>query len=107
MKPQYRDSLQKYELTEEEWRSIELVKGWLRLFRDATLVMSSSKESTLSEVHAIFKDLQTELTSALAELSDDAPIQLRTGLLNAHRKLSDYYYKFDQSPYYIWAASKS
>ncbi|KAJ6561641.1 hypothetical protein B0H19DRAFT_1233584 [Mycena capillaripes] len=26
------------------------------------------------------------------------------GLLEAHRKLSDYYYKFDQSPYYTWAA---
>jgi hypothetical protein len=29
---------------------------------------------------------------------------LRNGLLEAHRKLSEYYYKFDQSPFYTWAA---
>ncbi|KAL0957412.1 hypothetical protein HGRIS_001212 [Hohenbuehelia grisea] len=28
----------------------------------------------------------------------------KKSLLDAHRKLSDYYFKFDESPYYTWAA---
>lgn len=105
MRPQYRDTLRKYELTESEWESIALVKDWLRVFRDATLAMSTSKHSTLSEVHAVFKGLQEHLVGALEELPDGAPEQLRRGLINSHRKLSDYYTIFDKSPFYIWASS--
>jgi hypothetical protein len=54
----------------------------------------------LSTTHAIFCGLQEHLQSVLCELSDEAPPQLRGGLLAAHRKLSDYFYKFDDSPFY-------
>ncbi|KAJ7579580.1 hypothetical protein C8J56DRAFT_1059184 [Mycena floridula] len=37
----------------------------------------------------------------LPPFTDDT---LKDGLINAHRKLSDYFYKFDQSQYYTWAA---
>ncbi|KAJ7605042.1 hypothetical protein DFH06DRAFT_1068052, partial [Mycena polygramma] len=40
----------------------------------------------------------------LRELPINTPSVLRNGLVEAHRKLSDYYYKFDQSPHYTWAA---
>lgn len=105
MRPQYRDTLRKYELTESEWDSIDLVKDWLRIFCDATLAMSTSKRSTLSEVHAVFKGLQDHLVRALEKLPDNAPKRLRRGLINSHRKLSDYYTIFDKSPFYIWASS--
>ena len=104
---EFKDTLQKCELTPEEWQAIDLVEKWLCTFRDATLEMSSSKHVTLSKVHAIFKTLQFTSTSVLLKLPDNAPIKLRTGLISALHKLSDYYYKFDQSPYYIWASSES
>jgi len=31
---------------------------------------------------------------------------LKKGLLDAHLKLSEYHYRFDQSPFYTWAACK-
>jgi hypothetical protein len=60
----------------------------------------------LSSTHAIFKGLQDELKKHLTELPQSAPLQLRRGLINAHRKLSDYFYTIDKSPYYLWSASK-
>ncbi|KAJ6583459.1 hypothetical protein DFH09DRAFT_1308966 [Mycena vulgaris] len=78
----------------------------------------------LAYTHAIFRGLQEELRLSLAQLplstpsvvsrrqtlytnahtSLYTPSVLRNGLLDAHRKFSDYYYKLDQSPYYTWAA---
>ncbi|KAJ6523177.1 hypothetical protein B0H19DRAFT_1085801 [Mycena capillaripes] len=40
----------------------------------------------------------------LSALPLNSDPELVDGLKKAHRKLSDYYYKFDQSPFYIWAA---
>jgi len=34
-------------------------------------------------------------------------LKVKAGLLNAHKKLSDYYYKYDQSPFYTWATCES
>ena len=34
------------------------------------------------------------------------PFKIRDGLIDTHKKLSDYYYKFDQLPFYTWAAYK-
>lgn len=59
----------------------------------------------LSTIHAIFRGLQDHICSTLAELSDSAPAQLRDGLVDAHQKLSEYYYRSDESPFYTWAAS--
>lgn len=60
----------------------------------------------LSSIHAIFRDLQDHVASILRDLPDSAAPQLRDGLVQAHGKLSEYYGKTDQSPYYTWAARK-
>ncbi|KAE9398293.1 hypothetical protein BT96DRAFT_920945 [Gymnopus androsaceus JB14] len=58
----------------------------------------------LSTTHATFCSLQRHLKTILRDLPDDVALEIKQGLLDAHRKLSDYYYKFDASPYYVWAA---
>lgn len=60
----------------------------------------------LSYTHTIFRGLQEDLRSTIRNLPISTPSVLRNGLVDAHTKLSDYYYKFDQSPYYTWAARK-
>lgn len=60
----------------------------------------------LSTTHAIFRGLQDELRKAISKLPDNINPQICAGLLNAHRKLSDYYHTFDQSPFYTWAGSE-
>jgi hypothetical protein len=82
------------------------VASWLKAFRSATTEMSRTKEPMLSTVHAIFRGLQEHIRSTLAELPDSAPMELRDGLVEAHQKLSEYYYRSDESPFYTWAASK-
>lgn len=91
-------------LSEAEWGSITQVAGWLKAFRSATTQMSTTKESMLSTSHAIFRGLQDEVRDALRSLPDSASPMIKTGLLAAHQKLSEYYYRFDLSPFYIWAA---
>jgi hypothetical protein len=66
--------------------------------------MSKIKKPMLSMVHAVFCGLQDHVASMLCKLPDSAPSQLRTGLVDAHMKLSDYYFCSDESPYYTWAA---
>ncbi|KAJ7689798.1 hypothetical protein B0H17DRAFT_1134739 [Mycena rosella] len=43
-------------------------------------------------------------SALIHDLTDSAPPRLKRGLIEAHRKLSDYYYKSDASPYYLLAA---
>lgn len=93
------------ELSADDWDSIELVTRWLKTFRSATTQMSSTKRSMLSSTHAIFRGLQDSIRGFIKGLPSDASPHLRTALLNSHMKLSDYYYKFDASPYYVWAGS--
>jgi len=93
------------ELDADDWSAISLVAGWLKAFHSATTQMSRMKQPMLSTIHAIFRGLQDHICSTLAELSDSAPAQLRDGLVDAHQKLSEYYYRSDESPFYTWAAS--
>jgi hypothetical protein len=58
----------------------------------------------LSTTHAIFRGLQDEIKNILHSLPDSISPRLRLGLTDTHRKLSDYYYQYDESPFYIWAA---
>ncbi|KAJ7024974.1 hypothetical protein C8F04DRAFT_1269718 [Mycena alexandri] len=52
--------------------------------------MSAAKKPMLSFTAAIFRGLQEDLRTTIKDL----PIGLRIGLLEAHRKLSDYYFEF-------------
>ena len=99
--------LRPFELSKSKWESIALITKWLHYFRDAMTQMSSTKNLTLSSTHAVFKGPQDELAKNLAELLDSAPSYLQNALVNSHAKLSDYFYTYDQSPYYIWTACVS
>jgi hypothetical protein len=98
--------LQQYELSDDDWQAIELVTGWLKAFRSATTQMSTTKHPMLSSAHAIFQGLEESLQDDLANLPDSAPTKTWLALINAHRKLSDYFFKIDDSPYYVWASSE-
>jgi hypothetical protein len=99
--------LRAFELTASDWESIILITGWLKAFRSATTQMSTTKRATLSFTHAIFRGLQESVRQSLRDLPAGAAPQLKQAILLAHRKLSDYYFKFDESPLYIWASSRS
>ncbi|KAF8799840.1 hypothetical protein BYT27DRAFT_7227677 [Phlegmacium glaucopus] len=91
------------ELETADWEAISQVANWLKAFCSATTEMSKTKEPMLSIVHAIFWGLQDHIRSILIELPNSAPVQLRNGLLEAHKKLSEYYYQSDESPFYTWS----
>jgi hypothetical protein len=101
----YKD-LHTYELSDEDWEAISIVTDWLHAFREATTQMSSTGKPMLSTTHAVFRGLQEELRKAIAALPETVNPNIKLGLVNAHRKLSDYYHSFDQSPFYTWATSK-
>ena len=69
--------------------------------------MSTMKQPMLSTAHAIFRGLQDEVHNAPHSLPDSTSPMIKGGLLAAHQKLSEYYYHFDLSPFYIWAAHES
>ena len=93
-------------LAATEWVSIEIVTQWLWLFHQTTEQMSATKHVMLSMTHSIFHSLQDHLCQAIANLPVDVPFQLRSALIAAHYKLSDYYGHFDESPFYLWACCK-
>ena len=75
------------------------------MFQLATTQMSTTKgASVLSTTHGIFRGLQAHIVNIIQQLPESLPIKIRTGLVEAHQKLSVYYYKYDQSPFYTWAA---
>lgn len=94
-------------LSDDEWSSIDLITTWLKSFRSATAQMSATRTPMLSTTHAIFRGLQEDLCDILRSLPNSTSPCLIKGLTDAHRKLSDYYYTFDQSPFYIWSSCKS
>ena len=94
------------ELSEAEWDAIVQVATWLEMFQTATMEMSHTKQSILSTTHLIFRRLQEHIWTIIADLPDNFNSQLKAGLLAAHQKLSEYYYHFDQSPFYTWATCK-
>jgi len=100
----HRSDLHPYELTDADWSSIELVSSWLKSFRSATTQMSTTKVPMLSTTHAIFRGLQEDLKGILRSLPTTVSHRIKKGLIDAHTKLSDYYHKYDESPFYTWAA---
>lgn len=99
--------LRKFELLPEDWKNIELVCEWLKVFRSATTQMSTTSKPMLSSTSAIFRGLQDRVKEAIRMLPADVDTRLRKGLVDAHLKLSEYYHRFDQSCYFTWAAHKS
>lgn len=93
-----------FELSNADWESIKMVTSWLKSFRVATTEMSATKTPMLSTTHAIFRGLQDDIKNILRSLPDTVSPNIILGLTDAHRKLSDYYYEFDASPFYTWAA---
>jgi len=91
-----------FELSTANWDAVTLVTKWLKSFWSATTQMSTTKCSMLSSTHTIFRGLQDDLHNSLADLPDNALAKLKISLMKAHWKLSDYYTKLDESPYYIW-----
>jgi hypothetical protein len=96
--------LRKFEMHADDWDAIALVAQWLKSFRSATTQMSTTKRPMLSSTHAIYRGLQESLRESLRNLPNNTPPKLKLGLTKAHRKLSDYYSKIDDSPYYIWSS---
>jgi len=66
--------------------------------------MSTTRMPMLSTTHAVLRGLQDELCEIIRDLPDSVPPSLKQGLTDAHHKLSDYYYKIDTSPYYLWSS---
>lgn len=97
-------------LSSEDWDALKKISDWLGAFRAATTQMSTSKKPMLCHTHKVFRSLQKDVHKMILELPEDenpSTIRLRNGLVAAHTKLSDYYFKFDASPYYHWAACTS
>ncbi|KAF7371954.1 Transposase-like protein [Mycena venus] len=86
-----------------DWDAISLVSDWLFQFRSATNQMSTTSRPMLPSTHSTFRSLQKTLKDKLAALPDDAAPDLVEGLTKAHLKPSKYDYKYDQSPFCIWA----
>jgi hypothetical protein len=82
------------------------VTKWLGAFQDTTTQMSESKQSMLSLTLAIFRELQEHIQGIYSNLLALTSKRIKASLLDAHWKLSDYYYHYDQSPFYTWAAHK-
>jgi hypothetical protein len=96
--------LHAFELSNTDWDSIKLVTSWLKSFRAATTEMSATKVPMLSTTHAIFQGLQDDIKTILCDLPDSVSPNIKMGLTDAHCKLSDYYYQYNASPFYTWAA---
>lgn len=58
----------------------------------------------LSTTHAIFRGLQEDIKEILQSLPAGVSPPVKQGLIAVHTKLSDYYHKYDESPFYTWAA---
>src|SRR5258707_4303381 len=92
------------ELSNTDWESIKLVAAWLKSFQSATTEMSATKVPMLSTKHVIFQGLQDDIKNILHDLPSSVSSEIKLSLTDAHCKLSDYYYQFDASLFYTWAA---
>jgi len=98
--------LHTFKLSDSDWESIMLVTSWLKSFWSVTTEMSATKIPMLSMTHAIFRGLQDDIKNILHNLPNLVSPKIKLGLMDMHHKLSDYYYQYDASPFYTWAACK-
>jgi len=66
--------------------------------------MSATKHATLSSTHAVLKGLQHHLAAKIIKLPSTVSSEIRNAPVASHLKLSDYFFKIDQSPHPVWAA---
>lgn len=92
------------DLSAADWDAIIMVLTWLKSFHSVTMLMLTTKHPMLLFTHTVFRGLQEDLFNSIHNLPLSTPLALCNGLIEAHRKLSDYYYKSNKSPYYTWAA---
>jgi len=95
--------LQEFCLTDEDWENIIMVTSWLKLFRSATVQMSATKTPMLSKALELMQDLEAHLKDTIINLPWNVSTHIRDALVAPHGKLSEYYYKFDESPFYTWS----
>ncbi|KAJ8514911.1 hypothetical protein ONZ45_g7593 [Pleurotus djamor] len=98
------DELRELGIKSAEWSILKNLRHWLLLFKEATTRMSTTKFPMISFVHAVFRDLQDSIKSSIVNLPESTPVAVRNALVSAHEKLAEYYFKFDESPFYAWAA---
>ncbi|KAJ7105716.1 hypothetical protein C8R44DRAFT_535416, partial [Mycena epipterygia] len=89
------------QLSDAEWAALRQVRSWLSSFRHATTEMFTTSKPMLSQTHLVFCELQSSLKAELAALPSNVAPELKQGMVDAHKKLSDYYFTFDASPYYL------
>jgi hypothetical protein len=83
-----------------------MIMSWLKSFCAATTQMSTTKVPMLSTTYAIFCGLQDDIKDIIHSLPTSASPSIKFSLIDAHTKLSEYYHKYDESPFYTWAACK-
>jgi hypothetical protein len=93
------NDLQRFKLTPKDWSAIQLVCCWLKAFCAATTQILTMKRSMLSSTQAIFCRLYESLLTRLSPHIAKQCTFSSQGF--PHQKLSDYYAKFDDSPYNI------
>ena len=96
--------LHAYELSEDDWKSIDLLSSWLMSCHSVTTQMFTTKILMLSTTHAIFQGLQEDIKGIICSLPATVSPCIKHSLIDMHMKLSDYYHKYDESPFYTWAA---
>ncbi|KAJ7608082.1 hypothetical protein DFH06DRAFT_1018061, partial [Mycena polygramma] len=94
------------QLSDADWKALQQVREWLSGFRQATTAMSATSKPMLSQTRLVFCELQAGIKEQLKQLRGNVAPELKAGLAAAHKKLSDYYFTFDASPYYLWASRK-
>ncbi|KAJ7728694.1 hypothetical protein DFH07DRAFT_757185, partial [Mycena maculata] len=92
------------QLSEAGWTALHQVPSWLSDFRHTTTEMSTTSKPMLLKTHLVFCGLQASVKEKLTELPTNVAPELKEGLVATHKKLSDYYFVFDASPYYLWAS---
>ncbi|GES82755.1 zinc finger BED domain-containing protein RICESLEEPER 2-like [Rhizophagus clarus] len=85
-------------ITDDNWNQLELIKGFLELFKETTVMMSSSKYSTLSATIPLYNELITHteeyLESEEPAISNDF---LKKVVGDCNRKLLEYYNKINNA----------
>jgi len=84
------------------WMSIDLVSSWLKSFHSATMQMSTTKVPMLSMHMLSFGDSKRISKGILRSLPATVSSHIKHGLIDVHTKLSDYYHKYDESPFCTW-----